>query len=113
MDEYLPDILPPNINIVNIPNDFQNQILQDVQIQILEEQHPVFADVMLENPDVQQELQHDEENVPNVEVHIPEVENPAQQFQHQIIEQDNPAIFPPLQPEIQPYKSKMNSLKLN
>jgi len=100
MDEYLPDILPPNINIVNIPNDFQNQILQDVQIQILEEQHPVFADVLLENPDVQQELQHDEENVPNVEVHIPEVENPAQQFQHQIIEQDNPAIFPPLQPEI-------------
>ena len=99
MDEYLPDILPPDINIVNVPNDFQHQDIQDVQVQILEEQHPVFADVILEDPDIQQELQH-EENILNIEVHIPDIQDPAQQAQHQVMEQNNPAIIPPLQPEI-------------
>ena len=39
MDEYLLYILPPDINILYIPNDFQNQIIQDVQIEIVDEQH--------------------------------------------------------------------------
>ena len=43
MDEYLPDIIPPDINI---QNDFQDEnVVDDVQIEILGlgDQHPVFA----------------------------------------------------------------------
>ena len=102
MDEYLPDIIPPDINI---QNEFQNEIVgDDVQLDILNlgDQHPVFADVLLEAPVPPQGV-NNVHNIQNAEVqlHIPEIEDPAQQqAQNQILEQNNLHIIPPPHPEI-------------
>ena len=53
----------------------------------------------IENPAMQHEI-NNEENILNVEVYIPYIEDPAQQAQNQIMEHNNPAIIPPLHPEI-------------